>query len=106
MPPSLLPTDELEVARRQLPDWRLAGRALLAGYRMPDFHAAVALWHEVAAVAEAMQHHPDFRCSWTRVEFALSTHDAGGITALDVRLAGRIAALAAALGGTAITPSA
>jgi 4a-hydroxytetrahydrobiopterin dehydratase len=47
-------------------------------------------------MAEAMQHHPDIDIRYTRVTFTLSTHDSGGITALDFDLAGRIEALAAA----------
>jgi 4a-hydroxytetrahydrobiopterin dehydratase len=48
----------------------------------------------VAFQAEAANHHPDIAISWNRVTFTLSTHSAGGLTAADFALAGRISALA------------
>ena len=47
----------------------------------------------VALLAEQQDHHPDWSNVWNRVEITLSTHDAGGLTARDVRLAGAIDAL-------------
>ena len=60
----------------------------------------IRLVDEVAVVAEATNHHPDIDIRWRRVRFALTTHDAGGVTALDLEVAARIDAIATAHGAT------
>ena len=45
---------------------------------------------ELAPVAERLDHHPDLRLSWRTVELSLSTHSAGGLTALDLELASEL----------------
>jgi 4a-hydroxytetrahydrobiopterin dehydratase len=92
----LLAADELDAALRSLPGWTRQGRAIAATFTFRDFAAAFAFMTRVAAVAEELQHHPDWRNSWSRVEISLSTHDAGGVTERDLALARRIAVLAAA----------
>jgi 4a-hydroxytetrahydrobiopterin dehydratase len=74
---------------------------LRAHYATDDFAAAVALLDSVAAVADELNHHPDVSLGYGRIEFELSSHDAGGVTARDVRLALRIQALADAAGAGA-----
>ncbi|MBO0693175.1 MAG: 4a-hydroxytetrahydrobiopterin dehydratase [Acidimicrobiaceae bacterium] len=59
-----------------------------------SFPAAIELVRKVADVAEEMNHHPDIDIRWRRVRFTLSTHDAGGVTRLDLDQASRINALA------------
>ncbi len=59
-----------------------------------SFPAAIDLVDRVALVAEEMDHHPDIDIRWRRVRFTLSTHDAGGVTRLDLDLAALIDALA------------
>jgi 4a-hydroxytetrahydrobiopterin dehydratase len=49
----------------------------------------------VALVAEALGHHPEWSNVWNRVSIALTTHDTGGLSTLDVELARRIDALLA-----------
>ena len=49
----------------------------------------------VALIAEKMNHHPEWRNVWATVEVELSTHDAGGLTALDMKLAAEMDRLAA-----------
>ena len=49
----------------------------------------------VALVAERMNHHPEWRNVWATVEVELSTHDAGGLTKLDMELAAKMEALSA-----------
>jgi 4a-hydroxytetrahydrobiopterin dehydratase len=63
----------------------------------PTFLAGVELVRQVAEVAEGMDHHPDIDIRWRKVTFALSTHDAGGITVLDLEQARAIDGLAAQL---------
>ena len=64
-------------------------------YRFADFAAAFAFLTRVAAHAEAVDHHPEFTSVWNRVDFRLTSHDAGGVTERDVALARAIDALAA-----------
>jgi 4a-hydroxytetrahydrobiopterin dehydratase len=80
-----------------LPDWRLvAGRdAIAREFRFRDFSAAWGFMARVALLAEAQDHHPEWSNVWNRVEILLSTHDAGGLSARDVRLARAIDGLLA-----------
>ncbi|MFC7475760.1 4a-hydroxytetrahydrobiopterin dehydratase [Dankookia sp. GCM10030260] len=72
-----------------LPDWTLAaGRdAIHRGFRFRDFSEAWGFMARVALLAEAQDHHPEWSNVWNRVEILLTTHDAGGLSARDVRLA-------------------
>jgi len=82
-------------------DFRHAQDHLVAAYTTADFRSAVRLLDAVAVVADELNHHPDVRLGWGRVEFALSSHDAGGVTSRDLELARRIGALARELEATA-----
>ncbi len=84
--------DDEEVARqlRDLAGWTADGGQLRASYQAPDFMTGVRLIDEVAAEAEAMDHHPDIDLRWRTVTFWCSTHSAGGVTQLDIELAHRI----------------
>ena len=70
------------------------GTALTRSYRFTDFAQAFAFLTRVAAHAEAVDHHPEFTSRWNRVDFRLTSHDAGGVTERDVALAEAIDALA------------
>ena len=70
------------------------GKALLKSFRFADFAEAFAFLTRVAAHAEAVNHHPEFTSVWNRVDFRLTSHDAGGVTARDVALAEAIEGLA------------
>ena len=63
------------------------GKALLRSLRFKDFSAAFAFLTRVALHAEKADHHPEFTSRWNRVDFRLTSHDAGGITERDVALA-------------------
>jgi 4a-hydroxytetrahydrobiopterin dehydratase len=69
--------------------WTLSedGKALERCYRFKDFSAAFAFLTRVALHAEKVDHHPEFTNAWNRVDFRLTTHDTGGVTARDVALA-------------------
>ena len=72
------------------------GKALERTYRFKDFAEAFAFLTRVAAHAEAVDHHPEFTNVWNRVDFRLTSHDAGGVTERDVALAEAIDRLAQA----------
>ena len=76
------------------PGWTRDGTALTRSYRFADFAAAFAFLTQVAAHAETVDHHPEFTSRWNLVDFRLTSHDAGGVTARDVALAQAIDALA------------
>ncbi|WP_461472822.1 4a-hydroxytetrahydrobiopterin dehydratase [Pararhodobacter sp.] len=68
--------------------------AIAKTYRFDDFSAAFGWMTRVAMVAEKLDHHPEWRNVWNRVEVVLTTHDAKGLTALDQALAREMDALA------------
>jgi len=71
------------------------GKALEKSFRFLDFSTAFAFLTRVAMHAEKVDHHPEFTNVWNRVDFRLTTHDAGGITNRDRELATKIEELAA-----------
>jgi 4a-hydroxytetrahydrobiopterin dehydratase len=74
------------------------GENMAGTYTTADFASAVRLLDAVAIVADEMNHHPDVRLGWGKVEFELSSHDVGGVTSRDLDLARRIGAIAAEQG--------
>jgi 4a-hydroxytetrahydrobiopterin dehydratase len=81
-------TARATIANR-LPDWQgVEGRdAIRKTFKFKDFNAAFGFMTRVALVAEQMNHHPEWTNVWNRVEVTLSTHDAGGLTERDLKLA-------------------
>ncbi len=73
----------------RLPGWTEAeGRdAIRKSFRFTDFNAAFGWMTRVALAAEKLDHHPEWSNVYNRVEVLLATHDAGGVTELDVTLA-------------------
>ena len=67
--------------------WEERGDALSKSFRFMDFSEAFGFLARVALHAEKVDHHPEFTSVWNRVDFRLTTHDAGGVTARDRELA-------------------
>ena len=88
-----LAPDAITAALRDLPGWELRDGSLHRELDLADFRAAFAFMTRVAFEAEELNHHPNWSNVWNRVEIDLSTHDAGGITHLDLELARRISTL-------------
>ncbi|MFN8508128.1 MAG: 4a-hydroxytetrahydrobiopterin dehydratase [Dehalococcoidia bacterium] len=86
--------NEIHAALGDLPGWAADGDTLVRTLSFADHITAFGFVTRVAMAAEAMDHHPDLRIVYNRVELRLSSHDAGGVTARDVRLAKRINELA------------
>ena len=86
---------EREAALQALRQWRYdpAARAIRRSLRFRDFAEAFEFMSRVAQAAEEADHHPDWSNSWNKVEIALTTHSAGGVTRRDVELATAIEAL-------------
>ena len=79
-----------------LPEWKPAeGRdAIRRGFRFRDFNEAWGFMARVALLAEAQDHHPEWSNIYNRVDILLTTHDAGGLSERDLRLARAIDGLA------------
>lgn len=82
-----LSESELQTALGTLPGWSLVNGMIVKTYTMPSFPDAIALVNGAAEQAEDHEHHPDMDIRYTKVTFALVTHDAGGITEKDVEMA-------------------
>lgn len=79
-----------QAALKELPGWsEVAGErdAIRRTFKFADFNAAFGFMTRVALHAEQLDHHPEWSNVYNRVEVTLTTHDADGVTALDVKLA-------------------
>ncbi|WP_280400626.1 4a-hydroxytetrahydrobiopterin dehydratase [Nocardia carnea] len=90
----LLTESEITAALDSLSAWSRTGEAITRTVEAPTFLAGIDLVQRVAEAAETANHHPDIDIRWRKVTFTLSTHSAGGLTALDVALAREIDRLA------------
>jgi 4a-hydroxytetrahydrobiopterin dehydratase len=95
--PKRLTDAERGALSQTLPGWSpVAGReAIERNFQFRDFNEAWGFMNRVALLAESQNHHPDWSNVWNRVRIELSTHDAGGLTDNDVKLATAINALLA-----------
>ena len=84
-----LAADERSRALAGLPGWsEVKGRdAISQTFTFKDFNEAFGFMARVALVAEKMDHHPEWSNVYKTVNVTLSTHDAGGLTELDIKLA-------------------
>jgi 4a-hydroxytetrahydrobiopterin dehydratase len=87
---TLLDDKQVADALAGLTDWRRDGNAIVRTAKLPSFPAAIEAVRAVAEIAEARNHHPDIDIRWRSVTFRCSTHSQGGITGLDIELAGEI----------------
>jgi len=74
-------------------DWIIDGNSIKQDFEFADFSEAFAFMSRVALLAEKMNHHPDWSNVYNKVKITLSTHDAGGVTQLDLDLAAAIGKL-------------
>lgn len=90
-----------DAALRDLPAWSAAPGerdAIARAFRFADFNAAFGFMTRVALKADKMDHHPEWSNVYNRVEVLLTTHDADGVTELDVEMARFMDVAAQALG--------
>ena len=92
--PKRLSDEEIGSALPGLEGWRVISGKLNREYRFANFVEAFGFMSSVALVAESMDHHPEWFNVYRTVRVDLSTHDAGGITRLDLELAKRMNTLA------------
>ncbi|MEO6388840.1 MAG: 4a-hydroxytetrahydrobiopterin dehydratase [Croceibacterium sp.] len=86
---------ERDAALANLPEWSLRGDGLAIerALKFKDFSEAFAFMARVALIAEKLDHHPEWTNVYNTVEITLTTHDAGGLSARDVKMASAIDAL-------------
>ena len=93
--PKRMAKETVDAALTELPGWSSTdGTDISRTFSFADHIAAVGFVVRVAMAAEVMDHHPDLRIVYNRVEIHLSSHDAGGVTDRDIRLASKIDAYA------------
>ncbi|MDT4939445.1 MAG: 4a-hydroxytetrahydrobiopterin dehydratase [Pseudonocardiales bacterium] len=98
MAPQLLSQGEIVSALAHLsPNWSGSTEKLSRSIEFADFPTAVEFINQLAPRCEELDHHPDLALRWRWVDIELSTHSAGGVTNLDVTLAGIVDEAAATL---------
>jgi len=95
--PSILSTAELDEALSNLAGWTLQSGKLHRDYVFGDFITAFGFMTGIALIAQSMDHHPEWSNVVDRVSVDLSSHDAGGISHSDVKLANAMEHLASRL---------
>ena len=83
----LLSPEAVEEKLKKLEGWKLAGDEIVRDFAFADFVEALRFVNAVGEKAEAANHHPDIDIRYNRVKLALISHDAGGLTERDFRLA-------------------
>lgn len=92
----LLSPDAIQQALATLPGWEreVGGQELVRTFEFKAYLDGIEFVRKLGEAAEAMNHHPDMLVGWRKVTVRLSTHSAGGLTALDVELASKADRLA------------
>jgi len=90
----LLSDEEIEARLAELDGWAREGDTVTKTFDRGDFVGSVEFVRALVEPAEEMGHHPDLTLSWSEVKISITNHAAGGLTAADFELAGRIDALA------------
>ncbi len=78
---------QVTTALNNIPGWKKKGGAIVRRFEFKKFPPAIKFVNGVAKIAEKEQHHPDIDIRWNKVTLLLTTHDEGGLTEKDFRLA-------------------
>ncbi|HEX7961769.1 MAG TPA: 4a-hydroxytetrahydrobiopterin dehydratase [Terriglobales bacterium] len=87
---AVLAEKELRQRLSELPGWSYGNNAIEKVFEFKDFAAAMKFVNKVAAAAEQANHHPDIDIRYNKVRMLLTSHDSGGVTARDLRMAKQI----------------
>lgn len=90
MRPALYTEEEIQSKLAQLKDWKRVENTIQKDFRFKNFSVAFAFMTQVAMEAEKLNHHPVWKNVYNTVSISLNTHDAGGLTELDFKLASQI----------------
>ena len=89
----LLSDEEIETRLGELEGWEREDRFIQRSFKFPAFLKAIEFINRVAELAEEADHHPDLSNVWRTVTLKFTTHDAGGLTERDFKMASKINAL-------------
>lgn len=89
-PARKLSNDEIADRLRSVAGWEIKQGKLTKAFTFDDFMGAIGFVNRIAPVAESEGHHPDLQVGWGRVVVELTSHDAGGLSAKDFKLASLI----------------
>ena len=89
-----LTDDQIRAELATLSGWSRDGDAITKTFAFKRFADGIGFVQRIAVAADAADHHPDIDIRYTKIKIALSTHDAGGVTAADAKLAREIERLA------------
>ncbi len=81
---------ELQQAVEGLAGWSAHDDAIERVFEFPNFVEAMEFVNRIAEGAEAVNHHPDITINYNKVTLSLTSHDSGGVTQRDLRMAGKI----------------
>ena len=84
---SLLTKESLALLKEELPEWEIMDKRIKREWRFKNFLEAFGFITRVALLAESMNHHPEWSNVYSLVSIELTTHDLGGLSELDVKLA-------------------
>jgi 4a-hydroxytetrahydrobiopterin dehydratase len=87
---AVLTDAEIKQTLGNLKGWQQNGKAIQRIFEFPDFKAAMQFVNRIADAAEQANHHPDIDIRYNKVTMALVSHDSGGVTQRDVRMAEKI----------------
>jgi len=82
-----LTLSQTKTALQSVPDWKKKDSTITRTFQFKDFPMAIKFVNAVAKLAEKAWHHPDIDIRWNKVTLTLTTHDAGGLTEKDFKLA-------------------
>ncbi len=88
-----LSEEEIKTIMKKAKGWKRAGKEIKKTFTFDDFTGSIEFVNKVARLAEAVDHHPDILIQYDKVTLTLSTHDEGGLTSRDFKLAARIDSL-------------
>ena len=82
-----LSADQIAEKLKALPGWEYKNNAISKTFKFKEFLHGIEFVQKVAEIAEGADHHPDITINYTRVTFSCTTHDAGGVSDKDFKLA-------------------
>jgi 4a-hydroxytetrahydrobiopterin dehydratase len=89
----LLNNDDIAAGLADLNGWKVKKDKLSKKYAFANFAESLAFVNRVGEIAESMDHHPDIKFGWGYAKISTTTHDRGGVTDVDLALAGKIDAI-------------
>jgi 4a-hydroxytetrahydrobiopterin dehydratase len=82
-----LSAEKVDEKLASLKGWKREGDFIAKTFKFKTFMDGIRFVNEIAAIAEKLEHHPDIHIVWTTIRLEVQTHDEGGITAYDIKLA-------------------